>query len=41
MVVLSVQLIRAGRRTIEDVPEHLRTLVQQQLNATDQPGEGE
>lgn len=40
MVVLSVQLIKAGRRSINDVPERLKIEVEQALNATDQPGEG-
>lgn len=41
MIALSVQLIRAGRRTLDDVPAHLRTEVETALNATDQPKGGE
>ncbi|WP_212758515.1 CD1375 family protein [Paenibacillus sinopodophylli] len=37
MAALTVQLIQSGRRTIEDVPEHLREAVQSNLNADQQP----
>lgn len=37
MIALSVQLIKSGRRTIDEVPEHLREEVQNILNAAEQP----
>ena len=37
MVTVSVQLIQAGRRTIDEVPENIRQAVQDQLNAANQP----
>ncbi|NHN29437.1 CD1375 family protein [Paenibacillus agricola] len=41
MIAAAVQLIRAGRRTIEDVPTTIRQQVEQALNAADQPKSGE
>ncbi|WP_179089862.1 CD1375 family protein [Paenibacillus sp. FSL A5-0031] len=37
MITLSVHLIQSRRRTIDEVPEHLRDAVQAQINADQQP----
>ncbi|MFH5185709.1 CD1375 family protein [Paenibacillus sp. TAB 01] len=41
MVALSVQLIQAGRRTLDEVPDQLKNDVKQALNAANQPPAGE
>ncbi|MGG1635014.1 CD1375 family protein [Paenibacillus sp. NRS-1760] len=37
MIILLVHLIQSRRRTIDEVPEHLRVTVQAEINADQQP----
>lgn len=41
MITVSMELIQAGRRTINDVPDHLRQQVQDSISAAGQPQEGQ